>query len=131
MATLADFLRPVPVEGSSISLEDIDNVLRSIVMDEPSPENPFLNEEGYYGIGLIEGHARLHLLWELFDAVYIPKAVYEEIVLPDRDKSYGKLEVIQAVQEKKITVYQVHDQSLVEQLYGKLHRGELETIIGG
>lgn len=32
---------------------------------------------------------RLHLLWELFDPVYIPKAVYDEIVLPD-----GELDVV-------------------------------------
>jgi predicted nucleic acid-binding protein len=73
---------------------------------------------------------RLHLLWELFDVVYISRAVYDEIVLPDRDKSFGKAEIIQAVQEKKIIVYKVRDQSLVNQLYGKLHRGELETIVG-
>lgn len=44
---------------------------------------------------------RLNLLWELFDVAYIPKAVYDEIVLPDHIKLFGKADVIQAVQEKE------------------------------
>lgn len=35
-----------------------------------------------------------------------------------------------AVREQKVTVYKVENQTMVEQLQGRLHRGEVEVIVG-
>ncbi|GEN35955.1 DUF3368 domain-containing protein [Aneurinibacillus danicus] len=74
---------------------------------------------------------QLHLLWELYDQVFISEAVYQEIMASADEQSSGKAEVDQAVQDKNINIYKVQDQLLVNSLYGKLHKGELETIVGG
>ncbi|MCI1696501.1 DUF3368 domain-containing protein [Aneurinibacillus aneurinilyticus] len=74
---------------------------------------------------------QLHLLWELYDQVFISEAVYEEIIASSDEKSSGKKDVRQAVQNQNISLYQIQDQALVKSMYGKLHKGELETIVGG
>ncbi|MCF6094034.1 TIGR02680 family protein [Microaerobacter geothermalis] len=55
--TLADYLLPTSVEGVEVSLEDIDNVLRSILIDESGENVTSIREDGTYQIGLIRGHA--------------------------------------------------------------------------
>ena len=71
----------------------------------------------------------LDLLWELFDEVFIPEAVFHELVCQSKN-ALGRLELIDAVKNKNIIVYQVKNQEFVDQFYGKLHKGELEVIIG-
>lgn len=74
---------------------------------------------------------RLSLLWELFAKVYVPKAVFKELVTSSSENDHGRREIQEAVKEEKIAIYSVKDELLVKQMYGKLHHGELEVIIGG
>ena len=57
--SLADFLYPTPVEESGVSAGDIDNVLRSILIDETASEtgSAMVREDGSYRLSLIKGHA--------------------------------------------------------------------------
>lgn len=73
---------------------------------------------------------KLDLLWTLFDEVMIPEAVFEEIVHGNIVQFTSAIELEKAVLEKKISVFTVENQSMVEQLQGRLHRGEVEVIIG-
>jgi len=72
---------------------------------------------------------KLDLLWKLFDGVYIPKAVYREIVLDGRKKP-GARELQNAIDAGYISICEVGNRDMVNQLYGVLHYGELEVIIG-
>ncbi|TYQ17001.1 UNVERIFIED_CONTAM: putative nucleic acid-binding protein [Acetivibrio alkalicellulosi] len=74
---------------------------------------------------------KLHLLWDLFDAVYIPNGVFCEIINSENEVDYGKREVTSAVDEGKIKVYSVKDEILIRKMIGRMHKGELETIVGG
>lgn len=73
---------------------------------------------------------KLNLLWELFDDVVIPEAVFREIVYGNSAQSNGSLELEKAVREQKIQIYKVENQVMVDQLQGRLHRGEVEVIVG-
>jgi predicted nucleic acid-binding protein len=84
------------------------------------------NSSPIIGLSIIN---KLELLWELFDEVFIPKAVYDEILNSKNNKTFGVEGLINAVDRKCIKVYEVKNKVLVDELYGKLHRGELETII--
>lgn len=70
----------------------------------------------------------LHLLWEMFE-VYVPTEVYNEIVVDTPEETFGKNELIEAIKNGYIKLYEVNDKELVNKLYGHLHKGELETII--
>lgn len=73
---------------------------------------------------------KLDLLWTLFDEVMISEAVFEEIVHGNVVQFTSAIELEKAVLEQKISVFTVENQSMVEQLQGRLHRGEVEVIIG-
>lgn len=80
-------------------------------------------------IGLsILGH--LELLADLFEQVYVPKAVYQEIVHSESPRKYGKNELTKLVNDGVFTLYQVENSTMVRKLYGKLHEGELEVVVG-
>ncbi|MZQ74599.1 MAG: DUF3368 domain-containing protein [Peptoclostridium sp.] len=70
----------------------------------------------------------LHLLWEMFE-VYVPTEVYNEIVVDTPEEAFGKNELIEAIKNGRIKLYEVKDKELVNKLYGHLHKGELETVI--
>ncbi|MCL6561349.1 MAG: hypothetical protein K6U74_21705, partial [Firmicutes bacterium] len=55
--TLADFLYPTPVEGIAVTGEDIDNVLRSIVIDQTVEGTAMMREDGSYQLSILAGHA--------------------------------------------------------------------------
>jgi len=55
--------------------------------------------------------------------------VYDEIVNSKVSEKYGSKELEAAVSLNRIKVAQVKDSKIVKELYGKLHKGELETII--
>ena len=74
---------------------------------------------------------KLNLLWDLFDKVYISIAVYNEIISNELENAYGKKEILNAIQSEKIIPYNIKDELLVNKMHGKLHKGELETIVGG
>lgn len=71
---------------------------------------------------------QLNLLYEMFE-VYIPREVYNEILSGEVGNDTGKEELIEAVENDKIRIYEVKDKELVDKLYGHLHRGEIETVI--
>lgn len=71
---------------------------------------------------------RLNLLWELFDKVIIPNEVYLEVQNAKTNRA-GVEELKQAVQKNRIQIYHVKNCDLVNQLYGRLHTGELEVIV--
>lgn len=74
------------------------------------------------------GH--LSLLNELFEEVYLPAEVYREIVESQSIREHGKRELQESVEQGRFQIYQVQNEELVGKLYGRLHRGELEVIIG-
>ena len=84
------------------------------------------NTSPIIGLSMI---GQLELLWELFD-IYIPQEVYNEVVLESSDHAIGKFELRNAVAEGYIKIHQVQDQDFVSKAYGRLHRGELEVIVG-
>jgi len=83
------------------------------------------NSSPIIGLSLI---GQLSLLWKLFDKVYITEEVYNEIV-DDKLLKLGSKELKNAVEDKKISIYSVQNKELVNQLYGRLHKGELEVIV--
>lgn len=73
---------------------------------------------------------RLYLLWQLFDKVYIPQAVQRELCANSTEHLQEVEEVERCILEGRFTVYQVQNEEIVKKLYGKLHYGELEVIVG-
>lgn len=55
--TLADYLCPTPVEGSRVRAEDIDNVLRTILVEGQTEGSTSLSLGGAYRLGIVQGHA--------------------------------------------------------------------------
>jgi len=78
-------------------------------------------------IGLI-GIGKLNLLWELFDEVMMPESVYQELIAGDRNSE--RLLIEEAIERNQIKVIKILGKDIATFLYGKLHLGELETIIG-
>lgn len=84
------------------------------------------NTSPIIGLSMI---GQLELLWELFD-IYIPQEVYNEVVIESSESAVGKYELRHAVAEGYIKIHQVMDQEFVTKAYGRLHRGELEVMVG-
>lgn len=57
--TLADLLVPTPAAGSAVTAEEIDQVLRSVLIDDSDggADQAFLCEDGSYRLALLKGHA--------------------------------------------------------------------------
>ena len=72
----------------------------------------------------------LKLLWELFDEVLIPHAVYEELTCNRTLYRLHINEINNAIHSGRIKVFHVKNQDFIKQLYGRLHTGELEVIVG-
>jgi predicted nucleic acid-binding protein len=68
------------------------------------------------------------LLFKLFQEVSVPNAVYREVVESKSLHEYGK-RITGCCNRNQSTIYTVQNEMLVEQLYGKMHRGELEVIV--
>ena len=73
---------------------------------------------------------RLPILWQLFDEVLIPQAVEKELCVSSIEHSKEVEAIKEYITEGKLTVYQVKNEEIVKKMYGKLHYGELEVIIG-
>lgn len=80
-------------------------------------------------IGLVSIN-RLSLLWELFDEIILPEAVYNELCADSIHHQAEVEQIRKCILEGKLQVYQVKNADLVKSLYGKLHFGELEVIVG-
>lgn len=84
------------------------------------------NTSPIIGLAII---GKLNLLWELFE-VFIPREVYNEIVSKSPDNAFGKKELKKAVYEGNIKVHNVEDETFIDHKVGRLHKGELEVIVG-
>lgn len=73
---------------------------------------------------------RLELLEKLFDEIYIPEAVYRELCINAEKYSHEVEQIHKKVESGIFVVYQVKNADVVKKLYGRLHYGELEVIIG-
>lgn len=80
-------------------------------------------------IGLMSIH-RLPLLWQLFDEIFIPQAVQRELCANSSRHSQEVEKIKRYISEGKFIVYRVQNEEIVKRLYGKLHYGELEVIVG-
>ncbi|MEQ6390904.1 DUF3368 domain-containing protein [Bacillaceae bacterium S4-13-58] len=56
--------------------------------------------------------------------------VYREVVHEGSEQAIGKHELKNDVKKRYIKVYEVKDQEFVMKSYGRLHKGELEVIVG-
>ncbi|VAW37668.1 hypothetical protein MNBD_CHLOROFLEXI01-2632 [hydrothermal vent metagenome] len=68
---------------------------------------------------------QLHYLADLFDTIYVPQAVYDEITVSGKGRS-GAQEIAQA---SWIIVRKIEDKSRVEYLLTQLDIGEAEAIV--
>lgn len=68
------------------------------------------------------------LLKEVFEEIYIPDAVYEEVVINGRDEA-GSAETESAVRDGWISAKSVNDEMAVNALTTILGKGESEVII--
>ena len=73
---------------------------------------------------------QLHLLTSLFSSVFVPEAVFVEICRNTEREQNGKVQLTSAVEKAEVQLFKVQNQALAEKLSGRLHRGELEVIIG-
>ena len=69
---------------------------------------------------------KFNLLQELFDVIYIPKAVYDEAVIAGREEGGAKREISEA---KWIKAIEVKDRLAVNVLLDELDLGEAEVIV--
>ena len=72
---------------------------------------------------------RLDILEKLFVKVYIPQAVYDETVLPDKDDDVSRT-IVEKVSLGQFEVFKVGNEVAIRALAGRLHLGEIEVIIG-
>lgn len=79
-------------------------------------------------IGLIS-IGRLSLLWELFDEVILPEAVYKELCADSSTHQDEINEIKECIAKGHLKIYKVKNASIVKSMYGKLHFGELEVIV--
>ncbi|MEW9093576.1 MAG: DUF3368 domain-containing protein [Clostridiaceae bacterium] len=84
------------------------------------------NSSPIIGLSVI---GKLNLLWEVFDEVIIPAEVYREVVEANSQDNYGAKDLREAINQGNIAIYNVKNKTLVDDLYGKLHRGEIEVIV--
>ena len=80
-------------------------------------------------IGLISIR-RLYLLWQLFDEVFLPEAVYHELCADSLRHKAEVTEINECVRNGSFKIYSVQNAGIVKSMYGKLHHGELEVIVG-
>lgn len=80
-------------------------------------------------IGLLSIH-KVFLLWQLFGKVILPEAVYHELCADSLRHEAEVEEINQYVIDGKFEIYKVKNANIVKSMYGKLHYGELEVIVG-
>lgn len=80
-------------------------------------------------IGLISID-RLYLLWDLFGSIIIPEAVFNELCADSVNHQDEIKRIKECVNSGKIIIYKVKNADTVKALYGRLHFGELEVIVG-
>ena len=91
----------------------------------PQRSKIMTNSTPIIGLSIV---GQLQLLSDLFEQVYVPNAVYQEIIHSNSPRKYGKDELKKMINEDIFKIYNVENSSLVRKLYGKLHEGELEVM---
>ena len=79
-------------------------------------------------IGLLS-IGRLSLLWELFDEIILPDAVFRELCAGSSVHQKEIIEIKEYVSKGYLKIYKVKNATMVKSMYGKLHFGELEVIV--
>lgn len=79
-------------------------------------------------IGLLS-IGRLSLLWELFDEIVFPDAVFRELCAGSSVHQKELIEIKEYVSKGYLKIYKVKNAAMVKSMYGKLHFGELEVIV--
>ncbi|NDO72322.1 DUF3368 domain-containing protein [Schaedlerella arabinosiphila] len=79
-------------------------------------------------IGLLS-IGRLSLLWELFDEIILPDAVFRELCAGSSVHQKEIIEIKEYVSKGYLKIYKVKNAAMVKSMYGKLHFGELEVIV--
>jgi predicted nucleic acid-binding protein len=74
--------------------------------------------------------SRLDLLCELFQKVFIPQAVYDELCAKSITHQTDIRQIKEYVGSGKLKLYKVENQKMVKAMYGRLHFGELEVLVG-
>lgn len=72
---------------------------------------------------------KVFLLWELFDEIILPEAVYKELCAGSSMHQKEIDEIKNLVAEGRFKIYKVKNAEIVKSMYGKLHFGELEVIV--
>ena len=80
-------------------------------------------------IGLISIN-RLNLLCELFGTIFIPQAVYNELCANSATHQSDIEQIKNYIENGKLRLCRVENQEMVNAMYGRLHYGELEVIVG-
>lgn len=80
-------------------------------------------------IGLVS-IGRLDLPCKLFQNVYIPQAVYDELIVKSKTHEADIILIRSYIESGKFKLCQVQNQDMVNAMYGRLHYGELEVIVG-
>ena len=105
--TLADYLYPTPIEGVNITKEEIDNVLRSILVDATEEGQTTVSEDGTFHIGLIKGHSPKNT-----DVIYIGKEARRQYRLQE----IARIEMEITSLDKDKLILEKEDLLLKEQL---------------
>lgn len=71
----------------------------------------------------------LQVLFKLFDNIYIPQAVYKEIILSGKKDTSQKI-IEEAISVGDLVLFDVRNNTAVKALSGRLHPGEVEVIVG-
>ena len=105
---LSTLLKPVAPEGGSISVEEIDDVLKSIMLDKQEGL-AYLNESGEYAMGILNGKTT---------SCYTPKFIGVEARKRHKQENIQKLEQEIAEIEKRLE----HEEEKIWELETKLKR---------
>lgn len=106
---------------------DMDDVFLSKlgeIMDEKNWH--YMQYQSYYRFDF----DRLYLLWDLFGSIIIPEAVFNELCADSVNHQDEIKRIKECVNSGKIIIYKVKNADTVKALYGRLHFGELEVIVG-
>jgi len=71
---------------------------------------------------------QLDLLGKLFEKVYVPRQVYNEVAA-DTENRIGADGLKKQIHEDRIVLYDIMDNNFVELMVGRLHKGELSVMI--
>ena len=72
---------------------------------------------------------KLEIVFQLFDKVYIPQAVYKETLLSGKE-DISSIKIVEDISSGNLILFNVKNEVAKKALTGRLHSGEIEVIIG-